>query len=139
MTFICARPLVWKATAGRILATSKCRIIAGGFFLPSRRRRAPSRSATTKGNRRGRKYRVSIAVRCAVSSSPRAIRNRPRLEQQRHLGATCPSLYDLRNLYQINVEEGRHLWAMVYLLHAYFWPRWPGRGGRDAAAAFGGP
>ena len=40
------------------------------------------------------------------------------VEQQRLLGHCCPSLYDLRNLFQINVEEGRHLWAMVYLLHA---------------------
>ena len=40
------------------------------------------------------------------------------VEQQRHLGLTAPSMYDLRNLFQINVEEGRHLWAMVYLLHA---------------------
>jgi len=38
------------------------------------------------------------------------------VEQQRHLGMTAPSLYDLRNLFQVNVEEGRHLWAMVYLL-----------------------
>src|SRR6266487_2159118 len=52
------------------------------------------------------------------------------VEQQRHLGATAPSLYDLRNLFQVNVEEGRHLWAMVYLLHAYF-----GRDGRDEAEA----
>lgn len=52
------------------------------------------------------------------------------VEQQRHLGQTCPSLYDLRNLFQINVEEGRHLWAMVYLLHAYF-----GRDGREEADA----
>jgi benzoyl-CoA 2,3-epoxidase subunit B len=52
------------------------------------------------------------------------------VEQQRHLGATCPSLYDLRNLFQVNVEEGRHLWAMVYLLHAYF-----GRDGREEADA----
>jgi benzoyl-CoA 2,3-epoxidase subunit B len=50
------------------------------------------------------------------------------VEQQRHLGRTAPSLYDLRNLFQVNVEEGRHLWAMVYLLHAYF-----GREGRDEA------
>jgi benzoyl-CoA 2,3-epoxidase subunit B len=50
------------------------------------------------------------------------------VEQQRRLGHTCPSLYDLRNLFQINVEEGRHLWAMVYLLHAYF-----GRDGREEA------
>ncbi len=50
------------------------------------------------------------------------------VEQQRLLGATCPSLYDLRNIFQVNVEEGRHLWAMVYLLHAYF-----GRDGREEA------
>ncbi|MBO2450768.1 benzoyl-CoA 2,3-epoxidase subunit BoxB [Actinomadura barringtoniae] len=50
------------------------------------------------------------------------------VEQQRHLGRTAPSLYDLRNLFQVNVEEGRHLWAMVYLLHAHF-----GRDGRDEA------
>jgi benzoyl-CoA 2,3-dioxygenase component B len=50
------------------------------------------------------------------------------VEQQRKLGATCPSLYDLRNLFQVNVEEGRHLWAMVYLLHSYF-----GRDGREEA------
>ncbi|MFZ9237338.1 MAG: benzoyl-CoA 2,3-epoxidase subunit BoxB [Burkholderiaceae bacterium] len=52
------------------------------------------------------------------------------VEQQRHLGLTCPSQYDLRNLFQINVEEGRHLWAMVYLLHKYF-----GRDGREEAEA----
>src|SRR6202142_410017 len=50
------------------------------------------------------------------------------VEQQRNLGATAPSLYDLRNLFQVNVEEGRHLWAMVYLLHAFF-----GREGREQA------
>ena len=50
------------------------------------------------------------------------------VEQQRQLGAKCPSLYDLRNLFQVNVEEGRHLWAMGYLLHSYF-----GRDGRDEA------
>ncbi|MPY87086.1 MAG: benzoyl-CoA 2,3-epoxidase subunit BoxB [Luteitalea sp.] len=50
------------------------------------------------------------------------------VEQQRRLGHSCPSLYDLRNLFQVNVEEGRHLWAMVYLLHSYF-----GRDGRDEA------
>src|SRR6188768_526513 len=50
------------------------------------------------------------------------------VEQQRVLGNTAPSIYDLRNLFQVNVEEGRHLWAMVYLLHAYF-----GREGREEA------
>ncbi len=52
------------------------------------------------------------------------------VEQQRHLGMTCPSLYDMRNLFQVNVEEGRHLWAMVYLLHAHF-----GRDGREEGEA----
>ena len=48
------------------------------------------------------------------------------VEQQRFLGRTAPSLYDMRNLFQVNVEEGRHLWAMVYLLQKYF-----GRDGRE--------
>ena len=52
------------------------------------------------------------------------------VEQQRQLGKTAPSLYDLRNLFQVNVEEGRHLWAMVHLLHQYF-----GRDGREEAEA----
>jgi benzoyl-CoA 2,3-epoxidase subunit B len=52
------------------------------------------------------------------------------VEQQRHLGKTAPSLYDMRNLFQVNVEEGRHLWAMVYLLQKYF-----GADGRDEAEA----
>ncbi len=50
------------------------------------------------------------------------------IEQQRHLGKTAPSLYDMRNLFQVNVEEGRHLWAMVYLLQKYF-----GSDGREEA------
>ena len=52
------------------------------------------------------------------------------VEQQRHLGLTAPSQYDLRNLFQVNVEEGRHLLAMVYLLHKYF-----GKDGREEAEA----
>ena len=50
------------------------------------------------------------------------------VEQQRYLSKTAPSLYDMRNLFQVNVEEGRHLWAMVYLLVKYF-----GRDGREEA------
>jgi benzoyl-CoA 2,3-dioxygenase component B len=50
------------------------------------------------------------------------------VEQQRHLGKTAPSLYDMRNVFQVNVEEGCHLWAMVYLLQKYF-----GRDGREEA------
>src|SRR5437868_14289905 len=50
------------------------------------------------------------------------------VEQQLYLGKTAPSLYDTRNVFQVNVEEGRHLWAMVYLLQKYF-----GRDGREEA------
>ena len=50
------------------------------------------------------------------------------VEQQRLLGQIAPSLMDLRNLFQVNVEEARHLWAMVYLLHSYF-----GSSGREEA------
>ena len=50
------------------------------------------------------------------------------VEQQRRLAATAPSLIDMRNLFQVNVEEARHLWAMVYLLMAHF-----GRDGREEA------
>ena len=50
------------------------------------------------------------------------------VEQQRLLAHTAPSLYDMRNLFQVNVEEGRHLWAMVYLLQSYF-----GKDGREEA------
>ncbi len=50
------------------------------------------------------------------------------VEQQRMLAHTAPSLYDMRNLFQVNVEEGRHLWAMVYLLQTYF-----GKDGREEA------
>jgi benzoyl-CoA 2,3-dioxygenase component B len=50
------------------------------------------------------------------------------VEQQRLLAKTAPSLYDMRNLFQVNVEEGRHLWAMVYLLQSYF-----GKDGREEA------
>ena len=44
------------------------------------------------------------------------------------LGHTAPSTLRPAQLFQVNVEEGRHLWAMVYLLHAYF-----GRDGREEA------
>src|ERR1044072_6679605 len=66
------------------------------------------------------------------------------VEQQRWLGQRCPSLYDLRQLFPVNVEEGRHLWGVVYLLHSYFGrparaprPRAP-RGAEGAAPAGGG-
>ena len=50
------------------------------------------------------------------------------VEQQHRLAASAPSLIDMRSLFQINVEEARHLWAMFYLLMAYF-----GRDGREEA------
>jgi benzoyl-CoA 2,3-dioxygenase component B len=50
------------------------------------------------------------------------------VEQQRLLAHTAPSMPDMRSLFQVNVEEGRHLWAMVYLLHTFF-----GADGREEA------
>jgi len=52
------------------------------------------------------------------------------VEQSRFLVATAPSLYDLRNLLQFHVEEGRHLWAMVHLLFEHY----PESAHDDAAA-----
>ena len=112
-----------------------------GIFLDAARAGPhASASATAWASRCGRRCPASTATRCAASSSPRATPSRRRVEQQRLLGQTAPSLYDLRNLFQVNVEEGRHLWAMVYLLHTLLRPRRP-RGGRGAArsAASGDP
>src|SRR6476619_211952 len=50
------------------------------------------------------------------------------VEQQRHLGKTAPSLYDMRNGFQDNVAQARHLWPMVYILQKYF-----GKDGREEA------
>ena len=98
--------------------------------LPRRRRARPARSpsATTRASRCGRRCPASTAPTCAGCSSCRATPSRRRSSSSAQLCLTAPSLYDLRNLFQVNVEEGRHLWAMVYLLHRYF-----GRDGRDEA------
>ena len=99
--------------------------------LPRRARPRPARSASasTRASRPGRRcpgeHRADLHAadrrpgrhRAGVASSSSGV-----------LGNTAPSIYDLRNLFQVNVEEGRHLWAMVYLLHAYF-----GREGREEA------
>ena len=91
---------------------------------------AASASATSRASRCGRKcpgeFRNQLRRLIVIQgdTEPASV------EQQRSLGAHCPSLYDLRNLFQVNVEEGRHLWAMVYLLHSYF-----GRDGREEAEA----
>jgi benzoyl-CoA 2,3-dioxygenase component B len=42
------------------------------------------------------------------------------VEQSSRLAGSAPSLYDLRNLYQFLLEEGRHLWAMVHVLVEHF-------------------
>ena len=118
------------ARAGRPSDTSRCRTIDGEFFSPTPSPIARLRSASTRANRSGARFpgeHRGVLRRLIVTqgdTEPASV------EQQRHLGRTCPSLYDLRNLFQVNVEEGRHLWAMVYLLHAYF-----GRDGREEAEA----
>jgi len=69
-------------------------------------------------------YRAMIRRLCVIQgdTEPASV------EQQRYLGETAPSLYDMRNVFQVNVEEGRHLWAMVYMLQKYL-----GRDGREEA------
>jgi len=44
------------------------------------------------------------------------------VEQSRLLSRCAPSLYDLRNLLQFLLEEGRHLWALVHILIEHFGP-----------------
>lgn len=73
------------------------------------------------GEMRGRLRRLIVTQ---ADTEPASV------EQQRMLGHTAPSLYDMRSLFQVNCEEGRHLWAMVYLLHTYF-----GSDGREEAEA----
>src|SRR3989440_4908876 len=107
-----------------------CPSTAGGIFLaepePGRQvnfgdHKGQSAWQDVPGEYRGRLRRLIVTQGDTEPAS---------VEQQRHLGRTCPSLYDLRNIFQVNVEEGRHLWAMVYLLHAHF-----GRDGREEAEA----
>ena len=56
----------------------------------------------------------------------------PASVEQSAFSARRAVVYDLRILFQVNVEEGRHLWAMVYLLHKYS-AVMPRGGGRPAA------
>ena len=99
-----------------------------GIFLADREKDRPIGFGQHKGEPAWQKvpgeYRADLQRLIVIQgdTEPASV------EQQRNLGATAPSLYDLRNLFQVNVEEGRHLWAMVYLLHAYF-----GRDGREEA------
>ena len=126
--FTCAPRPRSMPRAGRPTASCVCRNIAGA-----------SSSPTAIPNRKigfGDSYGQEVWQQ--IPGEYRAILRRlivtqgdtepASVEQQRMLGHTAPSLYDLRNLFQVNVEEGRHLWAMVYLLHAYF-----GRDGREEA------
>jgi hypothetical protein len=69
-----------------------------------------------------------LGVDIELADAMERMREPASVEQQRHLGKTAPSLYDLRNVFQVNVEEARHLWAMVHLLHKYF-----GSDGREEA------
>ncbi len=127
---ICARRSAWNPTAGRNSATCECRNTAGEFSCQPR---DPNRQVNF-GARKGEpawqdvpgEYRSALRriIVTQGDTEPASV------EQQKMLGLSCPSLYDLRNIFQVNVEEGRHLWAMVYLLHRYF-----GRDGREEAEA----
>ena len=114
--------------AGRTSTTSQMPEYRWGIFLAEPGARPPHRVRRPHGEPVWQEvpgeYRAELRRLLVVQgdTEPASV------EQQRHLCLTAPSLYDLRNLFQVNVEEGRHLWAMVYLLHRYF-----GRDGRDEA------
>ena len=125
---ICAPPSASARKAGRSSATCGCRNIAGaccwrptveGRKIPFGAHKGEPAWQEVPGEYRAMLRRLLVIQGDTEPAS---------VEQQRHLGATAPSLYDLRNLFQVNVEEGRHLWAMVYLLQKYF-----GRDGREEA------
>ena len=128
--FICEPRSASKRTAGRISVTCACPTTAGEFFwFPATKTRS-----IPFGDHQGEpawqevpgEYRSTLRriIVTQGDTEPASV------EQQRLLGMTAPSMYDLRNLFQVNVEEARHLWAMVYLLHGYF-----GRDGREEAEA----
>jgi benzoyl-CoA 2,3-dioxygenase component B len=114
---------------GAVRLREDARLPLGHLFEPGRK---GSQDSFRRPQRRGRlagcpgEYRANLRriIVTQGDTEPASV------EQQRQLGLTCPSQYDLRNLFQVNVEEGRHLWAMVYLLHRYF-----GRDGREEAEA----
>ena len=113
---------------GALRARRDARLPVG--HLPGRARPGPGdrASASTRASPPGSRCPANTAPTCRRLIVIQGDTEPASVEQQRNLGATAPSLYDLRNLFQVNVEEGRHLWAMVYLLHAYF-----GREGREEA------
>ena len=115
---------------GPVRLREDARVPLGHLPRRARARARRSTSATTRASPPGRRCRASTAARSAASSSPRATPSPRRWSSSATSGRTCPSLYDLRNLFQVNVEEGRHLWAMVYLLDAHF-----GRDGREESEA----
>ena len=127
-TSICAPRPASTPRAGRTTARSRCPTIAGASSSPTGRRTARIGFGDSMGQPVWQQvpgeFRSTLRrlIVTQGDTEPASV------EQQRLLGHTCPSLYDLRNLFQVNVEEGRHLWAMVYLLHAYF-----GRDGREEA------
>ena len=127
---ICAPPSASTRPAGRSSATSTCRNTAGACCSRRRSRAAPFPSAATRASPPGRRCRANIARSLRRLLVVQGDTEPASVEQQRYLGATAPSLYDMRNLFQVNVEEGRHLWAIVYLLVKYF-----GKDGREEAEA----
>jgi hypothetical protein len=101
-----------------------------GIFLADGPAIARSTSATTSARSRWQEVPGEFRNRLRRLIVTQGDTEPASVEQQRKLGHCCPSLYDLRSLFQVNVEEGRHLWAMVYLLQTHF-----GADGRDEAEA----
>ncbi len=100
----------------------------GAFSSRCRSRTDASASVTSRDSRSGRTFRASSATRCVASWSRRATPSRPVSSSSVSSARSARASTTSRNLFQVNVEEGRHLWAMAYILHSFF-----GRDGRDEA------
>ena len=87
-----------------------------GIFLEPRNPTQKSVSATTTAARvPGSARRISELI---ASHHRDAGRHRTRVSRTTTTARQDVSIsLRLRNLFPVNVEEGRHLWAMVYLLH----------------------
>jgi benzoyl-CoA 2,3-dioxygenase component B len=126
-TSICAPPSASIPRVGPSSTTSRCRSTAGASAGA-----AQEDAAVNFGTHKGEKawqevpgeYRAMLRRLIVIQgdTEPASV------EQQRHLGKTAPSLYDMRNLFQVNVEEGRTSGRWSICCRKYF-----GKDGREEA------
>jgi len=111
----------------------------GIFFSPSPSPIGELHSANTRVNPFWREVPGEHRGRAATADRYAGATLRPASVEQQRPPRSEPvrRLYDLRNLFsRLTSRRARHLWAMVYLLHAYFGPRRTRGSRRLVAAAF---